>query len=113
MPTELPQRPLPAGMGPGLIRRISSAAWSDRVLASLGIDVLRLGRLLPVTYSLSSLSWGFPSLFVRARACDERGENNDHTQDRYFHRSAGVLEVVECTATIACFSIDPSPFRVA
>src|SRR5207302_6549549 len=62
MPAELPQRPLPIGMGPGLIRCISSTAWSDRVLASLGIDVLCLGRLLPVTYSLSSLSRGFPSL---------------------------------------------------
>src|SRR5437588_6422765 len=61
MPAELPQRPLPIGMGPGLVRCISSTAWSDRVLASLGIDVLRLGRLLPVTYSLSSLSRGFPS----------------------------------------------------
>jgi len=61
-PAELPQRALPVGMGPGLTRRSSSAPWSDMVLTSLGIDVLRLGRLLPVTYSLSSLTCGFQSL---------------------------------------------------
>src|SRR5882762_2413608 len=62
MLAELPQRPLPIGIGPGLIRRSSSAACSDTVLASVGNDVLRRGKLLPVTYSLSSLICGFAAL---------------------------------------------------
>ena len=62
-PGRLSQRPPGIiELGAGLIRRISSTSWSDMVFTSLGIEVLRLGILLPVTYSLSSLTCGFRSL---------------------------------------------------